>query len=211
MNELRLKFGSDIICGDSRCGALARVAVSPETWQITHLIVEDGLLFKDARVLPFAALVPLAGDEQNKAIHIDASIGTMEEYPRYRQEVVELPGPEQAAYGGNAAGWREVGSYGVASDIPAPLDTEYVHHGVPPESVVFGDNTAVEALSGAIGKLDGLLVSASDGAITAILVRQGMLFTSRKNIPISQVKSMAREAIFVDAAAEQLEEMVNDS
>lgn len=202
MNEFRLRFGEGVWCGEQRCGTLARVALSPETRQVTHLIVEDGLLFKNARVLPFSALVSPDAAAADGAIHVDLPAEGIETYPTYREEVLEMPEHEQAAYGGASGAWREVSTYGAAADIPAPMIAERVHHGVPAESVVFHSGTKIEDMSGDVGRLDGMLVSADDGTVTAILMRQGLLFSNRETVPAPVVKAMGESILLSAVAAE---------
>jgi hypothetical protein len=50
MHKLALRFGENVYAYGKHCGQLAKIVVTPKLWQITDLIVEDGLLFKQSTV-----------------------------------------------------------------------------------------------------------------------------------------------------------------
>lgn len=200
MSRMDVNFGADVLCTDGKCGTLARVAVKPETWQVTLLIVEEGLLLKRARVFPFAAIVDVTPFE----VRLDLDSGSLADYPLYHMEVVETPVPEQ-----NAASvsefWREGVPYGVGAPLPPPVVTERVHHGVPAEMVVVDRHTSVEGTDGELGKVDRLLVDGDSGVITDIVVQQGVLLMTRRALPATMGKSISEKTIYVSAAAGELD------
>ena len=202
MNEFDLDFGAQVFCKDGKCGTLSRLAVDPETWQVTHLIVEEGFLLKRARVFPFASL-----DSTTPAgIYLTIHSTELENYPVYQEETVETPAPNQGE-AGMSAFWREGVPYGVGSTVPLAIITEKIRHGVPEDVVVTDRGTPVEGLDGGIGKLDHFLVGATAGELTQIIIQQGLLFINKRAIPAYLARSISEDGIFVEASREELEDL----
>lgn len=200
MNEFNLNIGAQVFCSDGKCGSLAKVALHPETRQVTHLIVEEGFLMKRARVFPFSLVDSAIPAEIHLLLHSD----DLDNYPVYREETIETP----AANPGNAGAstvWREGGPYGVGAPAPLPVMSETIRHGVADDLVLLDRSTSVEGLDGRVGKLDHFLVDAASGEITQIIVEQGLLFTSKRAIPAYMASTFTEDGIFVEAAGEALE------
>jgi len=200
MNELDLTIGAQIFCTDGKCGTLAKLAVNPETWQVTHLIVEEGFLLKRSRVFPFSSVERTTSAEIYLTIHSAELVN----YPVYREETVERPAPEQAD-SGTATFWREGVPYGVGPAGRLLVISEKIRHGVPEDLAVVDHGTPVEGLDGGLGKLDHFLVGAAAGEITQIIVRQGLLLTTKRAVPLFRAESISEDAIFVQATSEELE------
>jgi uncharacterized protein YrrD len=193
MNELALSFGAGVSCTDGKCGKLRAVAVNRDMLEVTHLIVEEGFLLKKARVFPFSLVARAAGD-------IELSIGSTmaADYPQFREETIETPGASPMA--GN--GYME-GAYHVASAPPALK--RKVRHGVPDERPVLERGVPVITPDGRTGRLDQLLVDEASGRISGLVLEQGVLFLSRRFLPVEMIESVAESGIYIDATPEQLE------
>ncbi len=199
MNEFGLNIGAQVFCSDGKCGSLAKVALHPETRQVTHLIVEEGFLLKRSRVFPFSSIDSATPAE----IHLLLHSNELDNYPVYREETVETPADNQGGAGASTV-WREGGPYGVGAPAPLPVITETIRHGVADNLVLLDRSTSVEGLDGRVGKLDRFLVDVASGEITQIIVEQGMVFTSKRAIPASMASTFTEDGIFVEAATEAL-------
>lgn len=199
MKELDLNIGAQVYCGGDKCGKLAKVAVNADTMQVTHLIVEDGFLLKQSRVFPIFSVERTTPDE----IHLSISVDELENYPEYREEVIERPARRHEDAHTPAA-WREGMPHGQTVTAPVRTVRERVRHGVPEALVVIGRGTPINGLEGQIGKLDHLLVEADGGEITRLVVQQGLLFATKRVLPASIVESIAEGGITVAALADEL-------
>lgn len=206
MNEFELNIGAPINCTDGKCGTLAKVAVSPDTWQITHLIVEEGLLLKRAHAVPFSALSTPQADD---GIQLDIESAALHEFPVYRQEDIETTPAGQEPHGaaGGSAFLGDGVPYGPGAPVPMPVTVERVHHGVPTETIVLDGSASVKGYDRPLGKLDRFRVSPDSGAITDLVVQQGLFFTTRRLIPVSIAKAISEDGILLGALEEELEEL----
>ena len=200
MNELDLSFGAQVFCTDGKCGTLGKVAVDPATWQVTHVIVEEGFLLKKSRVFPFSSLERTAPGE----IYLATHSGELQNYPVYREETVERVAPGQSE-SGTTAFWSEGVPYGVGPATPLLTISEKIRHGLPSNLVVVDRGTSVEGLEGNIGKLDHLRADAETGKLTELIVRHGVLLTSQRVLPASLASAISEDGIFVEVTAEEVE------
>lgn len=200
MNAFDLNIGAQVFCTDGKCGTLSKLAVNPETWQVTHLLVAEGFLLKRSRVFPFSSLESATAD----GIYLANHSGELEKYPIYHEETVETPAPDQGEAGASAF-WREGVPYGTGSAVPLAIITEKIRYGVAEDLAVVDHRTPVEGLDGSIGKLDHFLVDATTGEISQIVVQQGLLFTIKRALPAFMSRSISDDGIFVEATREELE------
>lgn len=205
MNRIDLTIGAQVICTDGSCGTLSKIALKPETWQVTHLVVEEGFLLKRARVFPFAALAGATPSE----IRLDVQASCLEDYPLYQMHTMQMPASAPSEGSGSAL-WRAGVPYGVGAPMPAPVVTERVHRGVPAEMVVVDGHTSVEGSDGEIGKLDRFVVDTDTGVITEFIARQGALLVTDRTFPATMARAIAERAIMLSATTEALDDLPQD-
>ena len=77
-----LKEGTDVISSDDKhVGDVERVFVDPDLNRATHLIISQGLLFKDRKLVP-AHWVRSAEDDK---VHLSVSSEMLEDLPAYEE------------------------------------------------------------------------------------------------------------------------------
>lgn len=188
MNELELNIGAQIHCLDGACGKLAKVALDPETYTVTHIVAEEGLLLKRARVFPMSVVVRTTPDD----IYLSLPPEQLSNYPEYREEVVEEVDPAHPT-----EIMLETGPYMTVT--APPMLRRRVRHGVPEDLVVLDGNTNVENVDGPGGKLDSLRVEPESRHLREIALHHGLIFSEQKRIPIAQVRHIGERAISVSA------------
>lgn len=201
MDELDLTLGAHVFCIDGKCGKLAKYAVNPDTWQVTHLIIEKGFLLKRARVLPLFAVKWATPYEIQLFIDVeDLSI-----YPEFREDVVEQETPQQVEGRPPALAVEQEGlPYAHSVAVPVPTVRETVRQGVPDNLEVIGRGAPINGLEGQIGKVDHLVVNAANGEIIYLIAEQGALFTTKWTVPVSMVEAISERGVSIAATAEVL-------
>lgn len=194
MNELDLNIGTQIYCADEKYGKLAKVAVDLGVWQVTHLIVEEGLLLKRSRVFPIHSVERATADGLHLAIDPDE----LTDYPEYREEVIEMVAP------GQVEGIRPTSPLAYGGPTYTPKVPQKVRYGVPDHIAVLEMGMPIIGLGGRIGKLDHFLVKAGNGRITHLVTQQGLLFTTRRVIPIAIVEQITEKGVSIAATEEEL-------
>jgi sporulation protein YlmC with PRC-barrel domain len=198
MAEMTLVIGATAHGSDGYSGEVRSLVIDPRVGKVTHLVVEPRLAHGPGSGL--ARLVPLD--------HVDAAtgeIGTGEIGLRYTEAefknldpaeqtlaefVPDYAGPIQLLPG---AGWTGAGSPVVdGAEIAAIREMETVPivpetpDGTPEVTEYRGDR--VHATDGDIGSLRALRISAEDGRVTSILLKEGHLWGSKEvAIPIGNV------------------------
>lgn len=188
MNYFELNIGAHVHCWDGDCGKLTKIALEPDTQIVTHLIVEEGLLLRRARVFPISTVDRALTDD----IYLNLSSDQLDNYPEYREETVEVPDADRSD-----ALLVEAGPYMAVP--PSPMLRQKVRQGVPDVVAVLDRNTTVENLDGPGGRLESLLVEADSGHVAEVIMHHGLIFAEQKYIPIERVRQMSERAISVSA------------
>lgn len=170
MHKLALKLGAHVYGRNKHCGHLAKIVIEPTIWQLTDLIVENGLIFKQATVLPIAEVADTLGQTVNLKITHEQ----LRELPEYQETVVNK----------GIADWPAVKSVGEVEYLALPvtnvpnltLTRQKERIGVSKESLILDNQTRVECLDGYVGHLSHLIVDARDNLISDLVFCQGTLF-----------------------------------
>ncbi len=199
--EMDLRIGAQVHFQDGRGGKLVKVVVDPTTRRVTHLVVEKGFLQKEDRVLP----VSLVERTTPEAIHLALASRELRRYPIYRELEFVEPAPdwEYNRYRRNqVVHWATY--YGIVTVDPIIPYVRYrIHEGVPATQEVIGRGTPVRTLDGMVGRLDHVLVHRETGEITHLVLRRGV-FNRRLVVPMSLVKEIDDEGIFLDLTNQEL-------
>ncbi|MCL4868111.1 MAG: hypothetical protein KJ063_04010 [Anaerolineae bacterium] len=187
MYELALNMGAKVHCLDGECGKLAKVTLEPDTFVVTHLIVEEGFLLKRARVFPIL-LVEQATPED---IYLNVMADELADYPEYREEIVEIPDP-------NHSGEALLDTIPYMTVITPPMLREKMRQGIPEDATVIERGIPVRNSEGSAGKLDGLVIEQESGQISQVVMQQGLVFTEQKFIPAVNVQHIGERAIAIN-------------
>ena len=195
MNEFDFKIGSSVECKDGSCGKLARVVVDPETLAVTHLIVEAGLLLKKARVFP----INIVERADEAGVQLSISSEALSDYPEYQEVDVEQTVPGSAGGGVVSTGYGPV-----VTGAPTIVVHEKRRLGIAEELETVKRGTPVSNAHGQVGKLEHVVADPDSGAITHLVIRQGLLFSHDTTIPLALVEQVTEEGIFIAATDEEL-------
>ncbi len=207
MKTYNFNIGANVHCHDGQCGKLTKVVVNPNTFEVTNLVVEEGFLLKHARAFPVSLVEKAAGDDIYFALHSDQ----LSKYPEYVETEYERP----------ESGWEGKASYQPGDVLfpsaTAPYDMgvrmvkEKVRQGIAEELAVVEKGTKVYNDEDVIGKLDHVISDQESNTISHLVIRQGVLFPDQLEIPISLIKSVSEEGIFVTATNEVLAQYLPSS
>lgn len=195
MNEFDFKIGSSVECRDGGCGKLARVVVEPESLAVTHLIVEAGLLLKKARVFP----IDIVERADETGIRLSISSETLADYPEYKEVDLEHTVPGSAGGGVVSTGYGPM-----VTGSPTVVIHEKQRLGIAEDLETVKRGTAVSNARGQVGKLEHVVADPDSGAITHLVIRQGLLFTHNTAVPIALVDQVTEEGIYLAATDEEL-------
>lgn len=201
MNDYILNFGLTVHCQEKQCGKLAKAAFNSQNWQVTDLVVEEGLLLKRARVFPLSVVEWATDEEINISVHEE----NLSNYPEYRETVVET-----VPQGALAEPVLVQGSpYGLATSAPAtPTVRELVIEGVDDNLDLLDKDTPVKTVDTTIGKVHGLVVVPENGLITHVLVHRGTIFVEEFLLSTSMVERMSTKGVFINMTKDELDDLI---
>ena len=203
MNEYDYHIGAEVHCTDGRWGQLAKVVLEPETWRVTHLIVQTGLLLKEAHVVPVEE-VTSATDE---AIHLSLTTGELQQSTPYKEKHYEVP-VESGQYGGYGRGDVLVNPQGSVIAPHVPMQKVSMHEGVDQTLELLKKGTPVKNVNGEVGKLDHVITDAESNEITHLVMRHGLIFSEQLVIPVEIITEISEDGIFIEATDDELKTLV---
>jgi sporulation protein YlmC with PRC-barrel domain len=192
--SVQFTIGAEVSCTDGPCGKVSRVVVDPVARAVTHLVVEprhwDGL----GRLVPLALVDP--GPDGIRLGCTLAEFGQLDA----AEETEFLPGsfgygaygPEQALfwpyYGLGVGGGLGAGMSGGLGPGLESVPQAITYDKVPLNEVEVRRGEPVHATDGEIGRVQGLVIDASDHHVTHVLLQEGHLWGRKEvAIPITAV------------------------
>lgn len=203
MQTFDFTIGTRVYCEDGECGRLAKVVVDPNTLQSKDIIVAEGILQDQARVVPVWAVTSTTHDQIQLAIHQ----GELSKYPAYHEG-------NYATLSDLDVETPSVSAEPSTRESPSLKRGDYEEGTLVYEKAAANGNETLSGLSrgtpiytqdGEAGKLDSFLTDPEKNeAITHIVVRQGFLVTEYVPVPISLIQHINRDGIHLSTTKEGL-------
>jgi uncharacterized protein YrrD len=198
--RLEIRLGTPVIAeGNDDLGKVDRVVASPGTGEVLGIVVRRGLLLRRDTVIP----IDLVREADEYAVYVDARVERINELPEYREGEFVRAG----------AGWRSPegrGPEGVVFSLPArdvADDLERGRAGQTPGAAggrPLRAGQRVVCRDGEAGKLDLVLIDGKTGRATHFVVRRGLLFARDTIVPVSWVRDIDRDRIYLDLTRDEL-------
>lgn len=193
--RLDLTLGTQITCTDQSSGKLVEIVVDPTTKQVTDLVVQKGLLTKQAWVLPLTAVERVTGHAIQLNLHSDE----LNTYPEYHTTDLSEP----AAGGPQTAGASLSPALGLSAEPPTPTVRKRLREGIVTGRTVISTKTAVRTQQGDVGSLDRVLIDAESGQIAQLVIRKGF-FSKKFLIPHEVIAQISADAILLTLRSEEI-------
>jgi osmotically-inducible protein OsmY/sporulation protein YlmC with PRC-barrel domain len=187
-----LKIGAPVYARDGRYGMLDKVVVDPHARRVTHVVVRQGWLLTEDRVIPIERVERAEPD----GVYLDAAAAELDQYPRYREEAFVEP----------LEGWEPLEPYSTADALfwgrpyigVAPPVLPTVEHvvaaGVPEGEIVLRRGADVFYEDGVVGSLDHVLFDPTRGVVTHLVVQEHRR-SRRVVVPAEWIREINAEAI----------------
>ena len=214
---MRLIRGADVYsAGGSRLGTLSRVILDPRTREVTHIVVEKGLLFTTSKLVPLENIDP----EHRDRIVLSSSEQELEQLQDFQEsEYVTLDSaeyPEGELEAGtvetalwyppmNSALWRA----GMYTPSPAgPVYTLKTTQNIPEGTIALAEGARVLSRDGKhSGDIEQLIVEPHDNRVTHMLIAAGLLFRERKLIPVLWIDEIGEYQVRLSVGSGTLERL----
>ena len=203
---MRLVKGADVYAANGeKLGTLSRVIIDPNTREVTHIVIENGLLFTTSKLVPLSNIDP----HNEEAIILKSSEQDLEQLQDFQEsEYVNLDTaeyPESEADASlwyppmNSALWRT----GMYAPYPAmPVYTMKTTQNIPDGTVALEEGASVLSKDDKhIGNIEQLIVDTQDNRVTHIVLNDGLLVKDRKLIPVLWISSISENEVHLSVGS----------
>lgn len=193
--KLDLKLGTQVTCTDQSSGKLVEIVVDPATQQVTDLVMQKGLLSKQAWVVPLAAIERIT----SHTVHLNLHSDQLNTYPEYRETDVSEPlagGPQTT----DAALSPTLGLAAAPTALPV---RKRLHEGIVTGYTVIGAKTVIRTPQGDVGTVERVVIDGESGRIAQLVMRKGV-FPKNFTIPQETITQISADAILVTLNSEEI-------
>lgn len=220
MNGYEFQLGAEVHGRDKSFGHLRKIGIEPNNWQVTHLIVERGLLFRHTKVIPAKHTQHTDAD----GIHLSIDAEQWDGFDDYEETTVtkhvepvagttadQIPVSQGVATMGSAE-LPHVAPYTPHTDLPEMRTVqEKVHLGISEEDIVLDEDTVVAGEDKEFGRLTGITAEADSFYLSTVITAQGQLIARPFQIAATSVKSLSDERIQVSLTGGQVAALLEDT
>jgi len=202
---MEFKDGTSVYTVDEKkAGGLRRVVIDPDTNEVTHIVIEKGLLFKVDKVIP---VEKVASATQEK-IDLNCSIEELKEMsPLEVEETMHRSEAPEAQRTGPS--YYDPFSGRMIGDLPPdnPLIME-MKRTIPDKLVAMKEGARVISADDVhVGNVEHVFTDPVSGKVTHFIIAQGPVFTTRKPLPIEWVKMITDDEVYLTVESQKLEEL----
>jgi uncharacterized protein YrrD len=211
---MQLKKGADVFSSaGEKIGSIERVVLNPETKEVTHLVVEKGILFATNKVIPIEYVNMEAGER----ITLEKNAEELEVLPSYDPESyinldkTNYPDQDQnidALYWYPPlyhSWWTTMGGSPGVYPKPKFVKTENV---IPDETVALEEGAKVISRDGEhIGNVEEVIVETAEYLATHIVVSEGLFLKERKLVPTIWITDVDEDQVTLSVDSDLFERL----
>lgn len=201
------KKGVDVFSSDDeKIGTLDRVVIDPKTKEVTHIIVREGFLFTEDKVVP----MDLIGSVTEERIALQGSKEHLDELPDY-EETHYVPRDAAVDDDMNTLYWNPPvdawGGYGRYAVFPQSQYLRRTEKNIPEGMVALAEGAKVLTEDGEqVGNIETLITN-PDERVTHLVISSGLLMKERKIIPAHWLSSVAEDEVHLSVESRMLERL----
>lgn len=217
---MQFKNGTHVYTADNQdVGDVSRVVLDPQTKTVTHIVVRQGLLFTEDKVIP-VQLVASAADDR---VDLRSSADELPEFPPF-EETYYLPADrDNPAYSytdeavPSYIGYPPIGTawwgypgylgYGALTPEAGAVNTK-VEQNIPDNTIGLNEGAQVITVDDEkVGEVSRVIVDGGSKRATHIVVSQGWLLKERKLIPTSWIREFRENTVRLGIEKAQFEHL----
>jgi uncharacterized protein YrrD len=214
-----LKEGASVFTSDGReVGEIDRVAIDPESKEVTHVMVRKGLLFKTDKVVP----ISLVGTATEDRVTLREDTPDLEALPDFEKthyvtvvDAAEAQSEDEAdasppLYWYPPAGytWWGPSSGPAYYGYPIPPYVVQTEKNIPEGTVALQEGAKVLSVDGDhVGNIEAVLTDAETDRATHLLISQGLLLKETKLIPTTWISTVLEDQVHLLVGSAQLQDL----
>lgn len=209
---MRLQKGAEVYSSaGKKLGNLSRVILDPNTREVTHLVIEKGILFTSNKIISIDQVNP----ENEEMILLTTPEQDLENFQDFEEahyvnlDSTDYPGSDVASsfwYPPADYAWWQTGPQpGIA---PLPVYALQTTQNIPDGAVALEEGARViSADDREVGHIEQLIVENQDNRVTHFVVSAGLLFKERKLIPALWISTIGEKKVRLAVDAGTLERL----
>lgn len=202
---MEFKFGTSVYTSERDvAGILASLAISPETKAVTHIVIQEWLFANENKVIPIEMIASGAA----AYITMGCTADELREMPplEIEQEMpMDNPSSSGEKYDPLSGGvyWNPT--------LERSIITE-VKRTIPDEFVVFEEGAQVfDNRDEQMGSVESVLTEPETGKITSFFISRGLLFKTRKSIPLHWINAITASKLTLNVSKVQIENLPEEA
>jgi uncharacterized protein YrrD len=201
---MKLKYKASVYTSDgNEAGSLHRVVIDPGTEEVTHIVIQKGLLITENKVIAVAQVASASEDK----VTLNC---TADEVKEMSPLEIEQYAPLSDTLGQGQKYDPMTGGVYTNPTLERSIITE-VKRTIPDELVALKEGAQVLSEDDEqVGNVDCLFTEPGTGKVISLAVSQGLLFKTRKFIPIQWVRMLGDDHVRLTVGAQQLEDLPAD-
>lgn len=215
---MQVELGAKVNTADGKeLGTIDKLILEPESGEVKAIVVQKGLLFTRDVEIP---LEGIAGQEAGR-VRLHATSEQVDDLPRFMEGSYTTPPPGRIAEYEAAYGYPSAAFLWPARGAAAPAPSAYgdealgdvgdevrsLHGKQDRANAVIEVGSEVRSRDGEkVGTVRRVVFDTSDGTPTAIVVREGFLFTEDVELPASLISGADDGVIYLDARSDEVKQ-----
>ncbi len=209
---MRLVNGADVYSAQGdRLGALSRVIIDPNTREVTHIVIEKGLMFTTNKIIPIDRIDP----QDPEKLMLNTMEQDLSQFDDFEEtHYVDLDNTEYPGSDVTNSFWYPPVDYvwwrsGMpAITPPAPVYTVQTSQNIPEGTVALEEGAKViSADDKHVGSIEQLVVDIQDKRVSHFIIGEGLLFKERKLIPVTWISTIGEKEIRLSVKSGTLERL----
>ena len=217
---MKFRKGVHVFTADDQdIGVVDRVVLDPHTSEVTGVIVRQGVLFTEDKVVP----IDLIGSATEERVTLRKSEQALHELPPFEEryfvsahqaeaedEAIPVPYADPLyAYPPLGTAWWINSPYGeVAPGDIAPDVVERVHRNIPEGMLAIKEGARVLSSEDAhVGDVEEVFTDPDTNRATHFVISKGLLFKAHKLIPTSWVHLPGEDEVTLNVTASVVESL----
>ena len=198
---MKFKYGADVVNSQKeKVGEIESVVIDPETQEITHLIVEEGFLLKEDKVVPISLVANI--DEDHVKLHEFSD--SFDEFPAYQEmHYVPIHQLDSVQVDPELTPLYAYPPLGMGGFHPSPaLEVVVEEENIPTTAELIEEGANVITLDEEhVGNVEEVIFDPDSDRATHLIISKGLLLQDEKLIPVNWVKEYDQQKIklFVDS------------
>jgi uncharacterized protein YrrD len=193
-------------------GKVKLLVADPKNNEVTHLIIEKGVL-GTRQVVADRNLVRQVSDD-GKTVWLTLSQAELDQLPdfiEHKTPYITPPPPGSMINSAPAIGFAATPQTGYTDSVTEnPSEGLAERMNVPADSVLVKQGADVEALDGKLGKVKRVNLEPTSGKITGFVVEHGVFSHQEYNVSMEQVESVTESCVRLKVSKAMLTNPGND-